>query len=325
MGKKNKDGVRPPGPDQKLKPLHFIQYGALLGLYGLVKLLPLSVSRAMGRMIGRLFYLVDARHRYIALRNLDQAFGDGKTEKEKKDIVYRSFLHFGSAIMETLNLRTVTEKNFQDFATCENLEHFHQGLAMGKGVILCSAHYGNWEVMNLALGYLGLPLSAMARPIDNPLVHKFLEEIRTRPGNLVIYKHKSVRKLLSTLSQNRIVGIVNDQDVHDRNRIMAPFFGQSAATTPVPAALSYKTGAPVIPGYAEPLGKGRYLLKFGDLILPDQEADKNQEIMRITEELNRCLENQIQHSPESWMWMHQRFKTGEEGRTTFYKQPRALQ
>jgi len=325
MGKKRREGKRPPGPDQKRTPLHYFQYGALLLLYGMVKFTPLSFSRAVGRMIGRAFHFLDARHRNIAMKNLDQAFGQTRSEEEKKKIVHGCFLHFGSAIMETLHLKTVTEKTFHQYAETENLEHFHEALAMGKGVILCSAHYGNWEVMNLALGFLKLPLSAMARPIDNPLVHQFLEDIRTAPGNQVIYKHKSVRKLLSALSDNRIIGIVNDQDVHDRNRIMVEFFGQSAATTPVPAALSYKTGAPIIPGYAEPLGGGRYLLKFGDLILPDPEADKNAEIMRMTGLLNRCLESQINQCPEPWMWMHQRFKTGEEGRTQYYKQPRDVQ
>lgn len=221
--------------------------------------------------------------------------------------------------METIFLRTVSEKKLNRMVVYAGVEGFDEALARGKGLILCSAHYGNWEIMNLALGFRGLPMSAMARPLDNPLVHKFLEDIRVRPGNRVIYKHKSVRKIFSNLKENRVVGIVNDQDVHDLNRIMVPFFGRNAATTPVPAAVSIKTGAPIITGYAQPLKDGNYLLTFGQLIWPDQTADKDQETARITLLLNQRLEEQLNRAPEYWMWMHQRFKTGADGVTDFYR------
>ena len=316
------ENKRPPGPDQKLKLRHFIEYGLVLLLWAVVYVLPLSVSRAAGRVIGWLFITIDRRHRDIALLNLDQAFGDSKTEEEKRSIVKNCFYHFGAAIMETLFLRTISQKRLERMITFENVALFDEALAEGKGLILCSAHYGNWEIMNLALGFRGIPMSAMARPLDNPLVHKFLENVRVRPGNRVIYKHKSVRKIFANLKENRVVGIVNDQDVHDRNRTMVPFFGRDAATTPVPAAVSIKTGAPIITGYAQPLDDGSYLLAFGELIRPNQDAPKEEETERITLLLNKRLEEQLEKAPDYWMWMHKRFKTGEEGITDFYKLPR---
>ena len=320
--KASRKGPRPPGPDQKLRPLHFFQYGLVLLLGFFVRTLPGFATRWFGRCVGRLFYLLDKRHRYIALRNLDQAFGDRMPESQKKQVVRDCFLHFGNAIMETLRLRLMNDRNFLSWVELENVGQFFEGLQGGKGVILCSAHYGNWEVMNLALGYLNIPLSAIARPLDNPLVHKVLEDLRTRSGNKVVYKHRSVRKLLTNLKENRVVGIVNDQDVHDRNRIMANFFGRPASTTPVPAALAYKTGAPIVTGYAVPIGRGRYKLRFGDLIYPDTGEDKQREIARITSVINRRLEAQIRETPYCWMWMHQRFKTAEDGVSDFYRLPR---
>lgn len=313
---------RPPGPDQQLKPLHYLQYYLVLGLQSAVNILPAFASRAMGRLIGWLFHAVDKRHRIIALKNMDQAFGDSKSEAEKRRLTRMCFLHYGQAILETLRLSKIRPDNYTNFVELDGVERFHEGLEMGKGVILCSAHYGNWEIMNTVLGILDLPMSVMARPIDNPLVHDYLEKIRVRTGNRVIYKHKGMRRVLTSLKENRVVGIVNDQDVHDHNRIMASFFGRDAATTPAPAALAYKTGAPIITGYSEPLGNGRYALKYGPLIIPNTEADKDEEIMRLTEAINRRLEAQIEHSPHSWMWMHQRFKTGVDGLTDFYKTPR---
>ena len=313
---------RPPGPDKKLRPRHVVQLLMVAVLHGLVFISPQFLARAVGRSIGWLFLKLDKRHREIALRNLDQAFGEEMSEAEKQLTVRRCFLHFGVAIMETLRLTRLNEKNIEKFVTFDGVEKFREGLAQESGVILCSAHYGNWEVMNLALGFEGLPMSVMARPIDNPLVHRYLERIRIRSGNQVLYKHKSIRRVINALRENRIVGIVNDQDVHDHNRIMVPYFGRPTSTTPIPAALAYKTGAPLITGYAEPLGGGRYLLTYGDLIYPDVEADKDAEIYRLTLLLNQRLEEQIRRAPPYWMWMHKRFKTGESGMTGFYKSPR---
>lgn len=311
-------GLRTPGPDEKKTLFHWFVYGLLRSMGFASSILPNRLARALGRGFGQLYWRLDPERRHTAMCNLNQVYGERKSDAEKQGIVRACCEHFGTAIVEILTLSRIDEKNFMNFVELNGVDGFHEGLKAGKGVILCSAHYGNWEVMNLALGYLGLPLSAMARPIDNPLVHDYLEKIRTRSGNRVIYKHRSVRKLLSNLGENRIIGIVNDQDVHDRNRMMVPFFGRDAATTPVPAALSYKTGAPLITGYAVPLGGGRYDLRFGELIWPNQEADKDAEVERLTRMLNQRLEAQIEEHPDCWMWIHQRYKTGPEGRTKFY-------
>lgn len=323
--KRNRDtreGKRPPGPDQIITSSHRLQYAALRMLRGGTRILPKSMVRALGSGLGRLYHAIDKKRRHTALRNLDTVFQDRRSESEKQAIVKDCCIHFGHMITEILHLADINQTALDAMIEWDGLEYFHEGLALGRGLLLCSAHYGNWEVMNLAIGGEDLPLSCMARPMDNPLIHDFFEDLRTRTGNEVIYKHKSVRKVLNALSENRIVGIVNDQDVHDRNRMMVPFFGHPAATTPVPAAIAYKTGAPLITGYAVPLGDGRYRLSFGPLINPNREADKDAEIERLTLLLNQRLEAQIEAVPECWMWIHQRFKTGPDGRTDFYKQPR---
>ena len=323
VGNKDEGRIRPPGPDQQLKVKHRLQYGTVRILDCLAQILPWAWLKHVGHLIGVLFYRTDKHHRQIALLNVDQAFGSTKTEKEKQKLVKSCFSHFGRAIIETFKFRTLPKEQFLSrYIELDNIDEFQRGLELGKGVILCSAHYGNWEVMNLALGYLNLPLSVMARPVDNPLVHCFLEKIRTCSGNRVIYKHKSVRKLLANLKENRVIGIVNDQDIHDRNRIFTTFFGRAASTTPVPAALSIKTGAPIIMGFATPRKRRQYHLAFSPMIKPNPAAEKEDDILRITEEMNRYLEQQIQEAPPYWLWMHKRYKTSVDGVGDFYQRKR---
>ncbi len=321
---KDRSQPRPPGPDPHPRVIHRVQYMALLFFEALVRFFPMSWVQRLGAGIGILVHTVNRPHRRYALINLDLTLGNSIGEAEKRQIVLRCYKHLGRALLETLRLQKLTKENFSDWVELENIDVFDRCLESGKGVILCTAHYGNWEVMNQVLGYLNLPMSVMARPMDNPLVHNHLERIRTRTNNQVIYKHKSVRKLLTALSENRIVGIVNDQNVHDRNRLMVPFFGRPAATTPVPAAIAYKTGAAIVTGYSVPLGGGRYLLRYDEPIFADAQAEKTAETLRITQLLNDRLEAQIRKVPHCWFWVHKRFKMDEHGLTDLYRQARKI-
>lgn len=309
----DKPEKRPPGPDQKLTFKHWVQYIPLVVLSFITNLLPFFLARAIGRLLGWVFYTCFPKKRAVAMTNLTIAFGAGMSEAEKKTMVRRCMMHYGVAAVEMLCMRRINQRNFLKHVELDNVKPFYDGLEDGKGVILCTAHYGNWEIMNLTLGFLSLPLSAMARPIDNPLVDTYVAKLRGLSGNQVIFKHRSMRRVLKALGENRIVGIVNDQDVHDHNGIFVDFMGRPASTTPTPGALAYKTGAPIVTGYAVPLGGGRYRFSFQSLIRADQDGDKDEEIMRISRLLNARLEAQIEADPTWWMWIHKRFKTTPEG------------
>lgn len=321
---KNKPNLRPPGPDSKPKLAHYFQYAAAKSLMVALRILPYASTRLLGNSIGHLAHLLDKKHRKIALLNLDVAFGDTFPEARKREIVKAHYLHFGRALLETLRLPKITSANYRQYMEIEGLELLREIANEPNGALLYTAHYGNWEYMNLALGFLGMPMSVMARPIDNPLVHDLIEQLRNLSGNQIIYKHRSARKVLNAIKAARIIGIVGDQNVHDRNRIMVPFFGKDATCTPMPAAMAYKCNVPIICGFAQPTAAGKYVLKFGPIIRPDVAADKDDEILRITCELNRTLEHQIRLKPEAWFWVHKRFKSGPDGETDFYKQPRSI-
>lgn len=314
--------LRPPGPDRRLTPVHVLQYISLYLVNIAVIVLPRFATDALGRTLGRIFHALSPRHRKIAMINLDMVFGAQKSESEKRQITSLCFQHFGVATVETLRLQLLHSRNFLKNVTIENIGPLYKARERGRGLLLCSAHYGNWEVLALTLGFMNLPMSVLARPINNPLVNRFLNRIRTASGNQVIDKHRAVRRILTHLQENRIVGIVNDQDVHDRNRVFCEFFGHQASVTPVPATIAHKTGCAIVTGYAIPQGKGKYLLRFGDPIFADQKAPKEQEIQRITRELNRRLETVIQLKPSYWLWMHKRFKTTPDGLHPIYDQPR---
>jgi len=322
--RRKRGDIRPPGPDPEASLMQWVQYLFVCLLRFKMRLTPWFVTQWLGAGLGSLIHAINAKHRRVCLLNLDKVFGDRLDERAKRAIVKACYVHFARALFETLKIDQITEANLKRRVEIHNADVFWRALEKGRGVILCTAHYGNWEVMNRVLGLMGLPMSVMARPLDNPLVHRLLEDLRMGSGNEVIYKHKSVRKLLTSLKSNRVIGIVNDQNVHDRNRLLVDFFGHPAATTPVPAALAYRTGAPIITGYSVPIGGGRYRLIYHEPIEADPQAPKKEEIVRLTGLINRKLEAQIESDPEYWFWFHKRFKTGAQGQSTYYQQPRAV-
>ena len=125
--------------------------------------------------------------------------------------------------------------------------------AQGKGVLFFTGHFGYWEIQAIAQPIVAYPVSVLARPLDNPGLHEWLERIRTSTGNTVIYRQGAIRKVLRELAANRGVAILIDQHLHSPDVVYVDYFGRPAATTSALAALALRTGAPVVPVFALPL------------------------------------------------------------------------
>ena len=150
----------------------------------------------------------------------------------------------------------------------------------------------------------------MARALDNPHVHDFLERIRISTGNGVIYRRGALRRVFRTLSENGAVGILIDQHVHSRDAVQVDFFNRSAAPTSALAVLAARTGAPVIPLFALPLNDGRYRLVYESVVEPP--ANETPEALRaFTQRCTDVLEMYIRRHPNLWLWMQRRWRDEE--------------
>ncbi len=154
------------------------------------------------------------------------------------------------------------------------------------------------------------PVSVLARPLDNPLLHLLLERIRTRTGNTVIYRQGAIRKVLRELSANRGVALLIDQHLHTPDAVYVDFFRRPAATTSALAALALRTGAPVIPVFALPLPGGRYRFVYEHPVEPPRE-DSPDAMREFTQRCTDVLEMYVRRHPELWLWMHRRWRDRE--------------
>lgn len=275
------------------------------GVTAVLRLLPMSAVRTAGTWLGRLAHALDAGHRGVALTNLAHAF-PSRSPEERQALARQVFEHFGSLLFELLKFGTLSHQEMLALCDIEGEERVRQAYAQGRGVLFFTGHFGYWEMQGLVQALRFEPLSVLARPLDNPLLHADLERIRHRTGNTVIYRQGAVRRVLRELSHNHGVGMLIDQHLQT-DVVPVDFFGRRAATTSALAALALRTGAPVIPAFAVPLPGGRYRIIYEHPVQPPP-ADAPDAVRVFTQRCTDVLEMYVRRYPELWLWMHRRWR-----------------
>jgi KDO2-lipid IV(A) lauroyltransferase len=268
----------------------------------------MTTVRAGGRALGRVAHAVDRSRRAIALENLAQAF-PGRPVEERAALTRSMFEHFGGLALELIKFGTYTPQQMLEASEVEGAEHARLAQAQGRGVLFFTGHFGYWEIFALAHPLRSEPVSLLARPLDNPYLHRMLEELRTSTGNSVIYRQGAVRRMLRDLSAGRGVAVLIDQHLHSADALYVGFFRRPAATTSALAALALRTGAPVIPVFALPLPDGRYRFIYEPPVEPPR-ADTQDAVRDFTQRCTDVLEMYVRRYPDLWLWMHRRWRDG---------------
>jgi KDO2-lipid IV(A) lauroyltransferase len=271
-----------------------------------VRPLPFSLVDRCGGWLGALFHAVDRAHRRVAERNVTAAFPT-RTAAERQHIVRGAFQHFGRLLFQLLKFSTLAPSEMLSRVEFEGEEHVRFALAQGKGVLFVTGHFGFWELQAMVHALRLQPMTVLARTLDNQRLNDLLERMRTRTGNGVIYRQGTIRRVMRLLQANGSVGILIDQHIQSRDAIYVDFFDRPAATTAVVAALALRTGAPVIPLFALPIGAGRYRMIYEHSVEPPP-PDAPNRVHEFTQRCTDVLEMYVRRNPELWLWMHRRWR-----------------
>jgi KDO2-lipid IV(A) lauroyltransferase len=285
---------------------HRFEYAAVAALVAAMRVLPMSAVLWCGRTLGHAFYRFDRAHRRLAIGNLRAAF-PLRSDSECDAIARRMFEHFGRLLMVLLKFSTMSPSQMLARVEFEGEERVVAAHAAGKGVLLFTGHFGYWEINALVHALVMQPMSVLARPLDNPLLHDLLERARTHTGNSVIYRHGALRRVLRALAQNQAVAILIDQHMQSADAVYVDFFNRPAATTSALAALAMRTGAPVIPVFALPLPDGRFRMVYEHPVEPPP-AGSEDPVREFTQRCTDVLEMYVRRYPDLWLWMHRRWR-----------------
>jgi KDO2-lipid IV(A) lauroyltransferase len=285
---------------------HRLEYVVVVAVRWFAGMVPYPVARALGTMIGLTFHALDGSHRRLAVSQLRAAF-PLRSEAECRAIAKQTFVHFGQSLVMVLRVSTYSHDQLLDAVEIDGADHIRSALAAGKGAIVFSGHFGYWELHGLTHALVLGPMSVLARPLDNPLLHDLLERMRRATGNQVIYRQGAIRRVLRALNANECVAILIDQHIQGADAVPVDFFGRPAATTSALATLALRTGARLVPAFAIPLPDGRCRLVYEPPVdVPPSTVDDP--VLELTQRCTDVLEMYVRRYPHLWLWMHRRWR-----------------
>ena len=272
-------------------------------------IMPLRFTWKLSEFLGRLWFRLDTRHRLIALNNLKLAWGDKLTERERRNLARKNFIHLARVILELPYIRRFTRDEINEIVAFDGIEHLDAALKKGRGVLVITSHFGNWELMALAFSLLYHPINIVIRPLDSPFLDRLINSIRTRGGNKMIAKKGSVSKVLRLLAAGEVVGLLIDQNPAWYEGVFVPFFNEIACTNKALSSLALRTNAPVVPAYNVREPDGSYRIVVEPEVVLDRSGDTRVDVEKNTAKFNRIIESYVRLHPEQWFWVHQRWKT----------------
>jgi len=273
-----------------------------------IAILPRGFALGLGRATGWIAYHLDSRHRMIALSNLAQAFGTSLPPAERAKIALRSYMNFVRSLFDGLKTASWNQPRLMTLFDVEGGENLDRAAATGRGVLLFTAHFGNWEMIIPPIADR-MKFLIIARALDNPLIDRDVERARTRRGATIINKFGAGRPVLRALARKESVGILIDQNVLRREAVFVDFFGKPAATTPALAFFHLRTGAPIVPMFCLPSRGNRYRFVFGPPLETALSGGEEEDVLKITAICTKMIEETIRRHPDLWLWVHKRWQS----------------
>jgi len=295
---------------------HRLEAGLFYLVDGVVRGLPWDTVLTMGRALGLLVHLLDRRHRRVVRENLRLA-ELGLGEAERRRVARECFAHFGALFLTGIHLLHMSREELARRVKVEGLEHYDAAKAKGRGFLVLTGHYGNWEAMALALSANGRVVSGIGRALDNPILAPRLTELRGRFGNGVIDKSGAMREAIKVLRRGEAVGFLMDQDALGGG-LFVRFLGRWASTWPSAGILAVKYGLPVVAVMSWPNDDGTVTVRLDPPFEVPVTGDTDRDVWTATQLLTARVEAAIRRDPRWWFWMHDRFKTRPQAGNPHY-------
>ena len=277
-------------------------------LIALPRIFPMRISVRFGGMLGILAFDLFRVRRRVTIANLDRAFGDRFSASTKVAIARRSYANFGKSMVEFASFRRLKREDYLRLIRFEGLEHLREPLAAGHGVVAVAGHFGSWELLGAGTAACDLPVDFLVGEQTNSLVNDVMNDLRRSAGIGIIERGVAARGVFEALRKGRIVALLADQDARKAG-IFVDFFGTAASTFQGPAQFAYRTGSPIMCCYIVRHDDDTHEAVFLSPLYPRTGADRDGEILRLTQEHTKILEGYVGRYPEQYFWAHRRWKT----------------
>ncbi|KRT35537.1 lysophospholipid acyltransferase family protein [Acetomicrobium hydrogeniformans] len=267
-------------------------------------LLPHSAALSLGGSLGRMVFSLNKDKSSKAIIRCSKFLGCSL--EVAREVVAKSYINLGRSVVEFLNLAKIGKK-IDEIVSAHDIENLNDALACGRGVILLTAHLGNWELAAAYLGIKDYPMRAIGAEQRDARITKLITDIRASCGVETIGKGFDLRGAIRCLQEGNILGVLLDQDAKDKG-IIAPFLGQPASTPYGPVKLAMKMRSPIVPLF---IVRRKDNIHHDLYFLPSLEERVKDFYDRPIEEnvrlCNDILSEWISRHPEQWLWLYPRW------------------
>ena len=273
---------------------------------------PACVRNAVAGFLGWIAIVATPKWRLaMAKANIMECLGVGETEAKK--IAEDSLKRFGRMIVEVMRFPTFNRDNINQYVKIEGLEYLEEAVAEGKGIVFCTAHYGNWELMGGSLATMGYPMISITRKQNNGYMDKLINEYRAMMGQKVAYNkgHNSLLAISRMLKEKNCVGVLYDQDTND-DGVEIELFGKKCIIPLGAAALSRTYNAPIVAMFLHNNPDGTCTATTHPPFHTPKTKDRAADFQAATKQLVDILEAEIKADPAMWFWVHDRWKDGRQ-------------
>jgi Kdo2-lipid IVA lauroyltransferase/acyltransferase len=286
----------------------YLVYFLFISLERTVPLFPLSFIRLLAGFYGYVFYYFIPVRKDTAFGNLKLAFPE-KSSGELKNILKAAYVNIFTVIFEFFYFRKFKRERLEKAIRVTNLEIIHEKLKEGKGLMLISAHFGNWELGAFGLSQLcDEPIHVIVKEQSNKLINKRINKIRELNDNKMIDMEKGLKYVLMLLRENKIVAMLSDQYAPGQDTVRIKFFADNVPAYEGAARIALHTQAIVLFGVPVRQKDGNYELTLQEIDTRKYSVNTEDNIKKLTQEHTDLLIACIRKNPEQWLWFHRRFK-----------------
>lgn len=291
----------------KYRPKHMAEYIALRIVMCVLGVLPHRAALFVGWLLALLAYHVVGFRVAAARSRIREVFGDELPESEVRRIAWVSLRNMIFNAVEMARAPRITAEWYASICDCRSAVDDSMAVARDRGAVAALPHMGNWEMAGLGCFLLGAPVFSIVAAQKNPLVNRLLNRLRSGPGITTIERGSgTMREVVRQLKSGGVLAILPDVRVREQG-VAIPFLGRTANLGKGMAMFARHVNVPILPAVATRKGWARHSIRVFDPVCPDPDADKTEDIVRITREVMQIIERAIREQPEQWFWYNKRW------------------
>lgn len=287
-------------------------YLSIITMIAFLRALSRENAISFMKYIGEIAYILASHERKNTIKHLTIGFGSEKTREEIVNLAKQVFLNWSVCIADAIRLPILVKDGTIDkIVTVQGFRHFTDAVKRGKGVIIMTGHFSNWEMMGTWVVRKGYPMKVVAKKSYDPRLDKLIVDYRNQAGYANTARGSATRSVVDGLMRGETFGLLFDLDTKVKG-VFVNFFGVPAHTATIPVVLSTKLNVPIIPFFIRLTPDLRYVIMCLDALKLVNTGDEERDVVTNTQICSDVYEKMIRKYPDQWIWMHRRWKKKPE-------------